>query len=188
MPFPEFEYLLAEHCAPTLLSQKCASLVSLSGQRFPDLSFLHGYQSYLESLGISSRILCRCGKRTLLFLYRRAQLQTALSDPTASALLRGIGYPDTTDPEQLFPMLEQRLRHANGAFPHEIGIFLGYPPDDVDAFMRFGGKGFRLCGYWKVYHDTETARRCFACYDSCRKFLSEGLKKGLPISALLPAA
>ena len=93
----DFEYVLAGHCAPTLLSQKCASLVSLSRQCFPDLSFLASYQSFLRSCGISCRLLCRCEKRVLLFLYREDQLCRQLSLKSSRRLLSSFGYPETME-------------------------------------------------------------------------------------------
>ena len=52
--------------------------------------------------------------------------------------------------------LRARLAQG-GAFPHEIGLFLDYPADDVLAFVEKGGAGCKLCGYWKVYGDEEKA-------------------------------
>ena len=40
---------------------------------------------------------------------------------------------------------------AGGDFPHEIGLLLGYPPEDVSGFIENGGKNFLCSGYWKVY-------------------------------------
>ena len=48
-----------------------------------------------------------------------------------------------------------------GAFPHEIGLFLGYPIEDVVGFIRYSGRGCKLSGYWKVYGDAEAASRLF---------------------------
>ena len=73
-------------------------------------------------------------------------------------------------------------------FPHEIGVFLGYPPADVQAFCRFGGANCKLCGYWKVYGDVEHARSCFARYDDCRECLCGGIGRGRTLAQLLAAA
>lgn len=55
--------------------------------------------------------------------------------------------------------LRRRLLWREG-FPHEIGLFLGYPPEDVQGFLADPGGGrCKLCGHWKVYHDVEGARR-----------------------------
>ena len=56
--------------------------------------------------------------------------------------------------------LIRRLRE-NDEFPHEIGLFLGYPIEDVVGFIRYAGKGCKLSGLWKVYGDAEAASRLF---------------------------
>lgn len=188
MPVREFEYLLAEHCAPTLLSRKCASLVSLSRRSFPDLSFLPAYERCLSDFGISCRILKSCEHGRLLLLYRRDPLTEALFAPNARHILSRFGYPSAKSLDALISHLEQRLRFCKTDFPHEIGLFLGYPPEDVEAFIRHRGAGCKLCGYWKVYCDVEAAKKQFAVFDGCRAFLCSLLQNGTLISSLLSAA
>jgi hypothetical protein len=60
-----------------------------------------------------------------------------------------------------------RNRCLLAAFPHEIGVFLGYPVEDVRRFMRKGRGGCSCCGAgcgWQVYGDGAAAlahsRRC----------------------------
>ena len=60
-------------------------------------------------------------------------------------------------------------------FPHEIGLFLGYPPEDVEGFCRYQGQNYKLCGRWKVYGDREAACRRFQRYDHCRDALCRRL-------------
>ena len=64
------------------------------------------------------------------------------------------------------------------SFPHEIGIFLGYPAEDVRGFVENGGCNYKLCGCWKVYGSVESARRKFAAYDRCREYLCGRLEQG----------
>ena len=62
-------------------------------------------------------------------------------------------------------------------FPHEVGLFLGYPPADVDGFMH-RKKEYKCSGLWKVYDDVEGAMRQFAkcrhCTEVCLNCLSHG--------------
>ena len=62
-------------------------------------------------------------------------------------------------------------QYASGeqGFPHEIGVFLGYPVEDVEGYMQNDGKNFLLVGYWKVYGEKEQALRLFASYDEARE-------------------
>lgn len=188
MPHSAFEYLLAEHCAPTLLSHKCASLVTLSRRSFPSTAFIAAYCSLLSESGISCRIICRCKERKLLLLYRRDLLSERLKEASAAQILQSCGYPAHAPVEEQLDLLEQRFSSGSGAFPHEIGLFLGYPASDVAGFIRNKGEGCLFCGYWKVYSKPEEAKNCFALYDQCRAYLFRCLKEGKSISTLLSAA
>ena len=68
--------------------------------------------------------------------------------------------------------LLDRLRQE-GCFPHEIGLFLGYPSEDVRGFMENGPRCCKCCGYWKVYGDEEKAGRVFAQYEKCTRIYCE---------------
>ena len=70
-------------------------------------------------------------------------------------------------------------------FPHEIGIFLGYPLKDVNCFISYRGGGYRMCGEWKVYHDVVNAQRSFLCYKACREFCQTQLMLGKTFSSLV---
>ena len=72
-------------------------------------------------------------------------------------------------------------------FPHEIGLFLGYPLEDVRGFMENCGRNYRLCGCWKVYGDPEAALRCFARYRKCARLYLQRYTEGHSLSRLTVA-
>ena len=96
------------------------------------------------------------------------------------AILQQIGYPETSTLEAKLNRLAERIQNEP-QFPHEIGIFLGYPSEDVIGFMENKGENYKLCGYWKVYGDAEQAKRTFINYDKCRDFLCNKLNQGYDI-------
>ncbi len=65
--------------------------------------------------------------------------------------------------------LKARIADRSGEFPHEIGIFLGYPLPDVKGFIEHRGRDCKLCGIWKVYGDEKAAGTLFARYERCRE-------------------
>ena len=103
-------------------------------------------------------------------------LAMQLSQPEIRAFLTQYGYTEDMDLQQMLGTLASRM--LCGSFPHEIGIFLGYPLADVQGFIANNGKNCLLCGCWKVYSDPESARRTFANYDRCREILCDKLQKG----------
>jgi hypothetical protein len=56
---------------------------------------------------------------------------------------------------------------VNDDFPHEIGIFLNYPLEDVKGFITSPNSGVKCVGYWKVYEDEEAKKKTFELYDKC---------------------
>lgn len=68
-----------------------------------------------------------------------------------------------------------------------MGLFLGYPPEDVQGFMECRAKGFRCVGCWKVYGDAEKAQKLFASYKKCTAVYTARHAKGTPVERLTVA-
>ena len=100
-------------------------------------------------------------------LYRREELEQWVKTVQVEALLKEIGY-DSVELHRIFRKLEQRIGgHGNGEmpFPHELGLLLGYPAEDVRGFMGIGYKKCLYTGYWKVYEKAEEKIALFSEYD-----------------------
>ena len=129
------EHRLAEHCAPTLLGAKAASLLSLSREEFPELpEALRRYNRTLYRTGLRFLILRETSQRSLILVFRPALLRSRLNTAGAKALLQRFDYPETDCLGVLLRRLKKRFT-PGGDFPHEIGLFLDYPPEDVEAFI-----------------------------------------------------
>ncbi len=168
-----FERTLAVHSAPTLLGIKCANLISVA----TDETNMHDYQQEFESRsGLQMRILCRCRERMLLYVYHETLLAMQLNQSEIMAFLEQFGYTENMTICERLAYLASRMKC--GDFPHEIGLFLGYPLADVKGFIENHGKNCLLCGCWKVYSNPESAKQTFANYDRCREILCDKLKQG----------
>lgn len=187
----DFEMQMLYHGAPTLFGIKQANLFSLP---FPCLATLKdevaAYQKQLEKKGISLQCLYCCGKRVFFLVYRKENLLEYFSNAAVKAFLIESGYPLTVNQEaslvDTLAHLRRRIQKCN-EFPHEIGFFLGYPPEDVFAFIKEKGQNYKLCGYWKVYGDEKAAVATFKQYTYCRKTLLRQASKGISILSLLEA-
>ncbi len=155
--------LVVIHCAPTLADIKCSSLVCLASLS----SFDEGELGGLGRKGLSFRFLTNRKGCPLLFLYRKKKLEAVISGE-ASPLLEKLGY-DTSSVERSLDMLGRRM--AEDDFPHEVGIFLDYPLEDVRSFVENRGENFILSGVWKVYHNPEKAEMTFRRYSECTRCL-----------------
>ena len=181
MTCKKFESVIAYHCSPVLMGMKPSNLVSFSKEKMPELPKLAAfYSENLKGEGICMEIICSCRRHYLVFVYRPGMLGTCLQQIEARKLLKAHGYPEKGTLEEMISYLKSRFEVSED-FPHEIGLFLGYPTEDVEGFHRYGGNECKLCGYWKVYGDVEAARRLFADYDMCREFISAQIQKGYSI-------
>lgn len=159
------EYLV-RHGAPTLADIKTGNLFPCT---FSDRNAFQCDLSRLNQVlvprGLRLLPLRLEESRALLYLFRPDRLTRDLSNETARELLSRAGYSDLT----LLPCLRElthRLRTRED-FPHEIGLFLSYPPEDVQGFIRHRGRCCKCSGCWKVYGDETAARRQFAAYKAC---------------------
>lgn len=182
-----FDVLLAEHASPVLAGLKTSNLISCARDVVPDLpARLPQYEQAFAQRGVRFRILCACDRRYLLFVYRPAWLIEDLASVETHALLKANGYPMESGLEALLDHLAERI-DTSAVFPHEIGLFLGYPVEDVSGFMEHGGKGCKLSGYWKVYGDAQAARRLFRRFDLCRSKARACIDGGMTIIELFCA-
>ncbi len=175
--YQDFNRILAFHTAPTLLGIKCANLVSISTDAF-DIAYQTAYfNARAKSKGLQCQVLCQCRNKTLVLVYRRPLLEARLAQPEIRHLLRQCGYTDFSLQGSL-ERLAERMAYSE-EFPHEIGVFLGYPLEDVEGFIANRGENFKCCGCWKVYGCPESAKRTFANYEKCRIFLCNKLNQGI---------
>lgn len=174
------EKSLIEYCSPTLASIKPANLFSHPFSSEMDLaSQLTCLNDQLGEKGISLLLLCRRGYKALIYVYRKALLQADLNRPEVSKFLQAYGY-EHMEVDAALNRLKERL-NQEGEFPHEIGVFLGYPLGDVVGFIQNGGKNCKCTGCWKVYSNECEAVKLFARYKKCRTMYVHLWKNGRTI-------
>lgn len=163
------EARLIRQCAPTLAGLKSGSLFLYPCPFSPSLrATLLGWNRLLIPNGLRILPLRADHRGTLLYLYRPKFLSADLTAPTALCLLARCGY-SVGDPNRCLVQLIRRLQKPD-FFPHEIGLFLGYPPEDVQGFMEHRGRHFKCAGLWKVYGDADAAQETFRQYRLCTAF------------------
>lgn len=178
-----FEYKIAFHSAPTLLGIKPSSLIMLE-DKWGDLpQKIQRFNGIAKKKNLHIKILCKCSVRALVLVYNNTLFEKQLEENID--MLKCFGY-DSPCSENCLERLAERV--SCNDFPHEIGIFLGYPKEDVQGFIEHGGENFKLCGYWKVYGDAQKARKTFSDYDKCREYLCSEISNGKSIYAALRIA
>lgn len=180
------EDYIVRHCAPTLAGLKTGSIFVCPYETKEALvAALRRINQRLGCKGLRVLPLRFSEKRALIYLYRPKKLSADLADSAAAALLRRQGY-NTDSCEQCVARLVRKLRQ-DADFPHEIGLFLGYPPEDVYGFIENGARGCKCVGCWKVYGDEAAAKKKFAQYRKCTRVYCDQWAKGTDIERLTVA-
>lgn len=170
-------------CAPTLAGMKTGSLYNYSySNREAMMKSVRGWNRRLRQKGVCLIPLRFSAGTALLYLFRPALLRGDLQCERASCILRELGYGSAECGRCLSRLIE-RIRDME-SFPHEIGLFLGYPPEDVEGFIQNRAAGFKTVGYWKVYGDAGKAERTFRKYRKCTDLYCRRLRNGESVERL----
>lgn len=171
--------ILTFNLAPVLKDIKPAELVTLKNKCFLE-SWQQEKEIILKKLGLGCRELLTTKDNIYLLFYKKELLEAFLQDDCCKQLLIENGYNLTNvSLEELLMKLSERL--VEECFPHEIGLFLGYPVQDVKAFIDFGGKNYCACRYWKVYTDVESSLKKFQQIDEIRRSAARLLNSRISI-------
>ena len=173
------------HCAPTLACIKTGNLFSCPyACRDSMNAFVRDLNHRLITKGLRILPLRYRNGIGLIYVYRPDMLERDLCGQSAGELLAACGY-SCQNAGYCLRRLISRLAEED-EFPHEIGLFLSYPPEDVYGFIHHRSDA-KCCGCWKVYGDVESARRTFARYKKCSDLYMRLWNKGHSIEQLTVA-
>lgn len=179
------ETIIGYHCAPAIRGIKVANLVAIPRDMNVHLTTaLSEYNEQFNDRGLFFYELCHCDERRLLLVLRKHMLEEYLRRPEHLAFLKLYGYLAGETLELWLARLRSRLEKRSD-FPHEIGLFLGYPLHDVRSFIRYKGSGYKLCGEWKVYGNPMSAMHSFHCFRACREYCHTQLLQGKQLESLV---
>lgn len=175
---------LVEHCAPTFAGLKTGNLFRIS---YADIEAfreeLRELNGILKKKGLRAVPVRMTAEFALVYLYRPDFLKRDLGCEEAARLLTSLGYePQSVNRSVAFLA---RMMREKEVFPHEVGLFLGYPPEDVLGFMKSSREGVKCVGCWKVYGDETKARAAFWRFQRCREVFEENVQRGRKLEALI---
>ena len=163
----------------------------LKGKRISGMLFLNDKElarisMKLHNTNISLIILCTCKKRHLVMVYRAKELEEHLRSKEVSDYLREFGYRRDDIISNLI-RLHQRMNgfyNKMKEFPHEVGVFLGYPICDIKGFLENKGERYLHSGYWKIYGNLEETRKKFLSYDEAREIAIDEFLSGRELESI----
>ncbi len=181
--------IIVHFCAPTLAGIKPGSLFTYIYEADEDIiDSLRRVNRRLAGKGLRMipmklRIDAGCGrKKCLLYLYRPEFLEQTLQSSPCMQILQEEGYRKASAAGYI-SVLREHLKNGE-EFPHEIGLFLGYPAEDVKGFIQNRGANYKLCGTWKVYGDVAVAKKQFNQYQRCTDIYSRLVQQGAVMEQL----
>lgn len=168
-------------CAPVLTGIKISNLLIVATKDE------EAVRTILRKSGIIHyRLLRQEGKTTFLLFYK-TKVSAYLQDPDVQRILKANGYRDLSlgGIFRTFQYRYQACIDQGEGFPHEMGLLLGYPVEDVEGFIEHKGHGFLYSGYWKVYGHVEEKKALFEKYEVAKETLIQLLAEGVDIRQII---
>lgn len=134
-------------------------------------------KKFLKDINLKFIELRESETSIITLIYDEQVLFKELSKPDNVEFLTRLGYSKSMNVDSYVKTLKSRyeMHHC----PHELGLFLGIPFEDVKDFMECTEKKCLLCGYWKVYNDTSKAQYIFNKYDEIKDFTKKKFVDGI---------
>ncbi len=168
------ETKLALQCAPLITGIKISNLLIVSSCDEDAVRMI------LKKTGIIYYRLLRLAEKTTFLVFHKNQLAAYLQDSDVRSILKANGYHEFSLGGILrtFQYRYETYMNQGEGFPHEMGLLLGYPVEDVEGFIAHKGKNFLYSGYWKVYNDVPSKKKIFAAYENAKEQLIQLLGRG----------
>lgn len=181
MDLENIETQLALQCAPLITGLKVSNLLIISKGNEEVVKRI------LNRTGISYYRLIQTRTKTTFLLFRRNELEEFLADENVRNVLMKAGYKSLQIDKILrtFSLRYEAYMQGDKCFPHEMGLLLGYPVEDVVGFVENNGKNFLYSGYWKVYENQKAKVKLFDKFKVAEETLIHLLSNGLSMSDII---
>ncbi len=177
----KIEEKIAMQCAPVIVGIKIANLLVLNAyEEQYALNLFQDTQLMLQAI-------CKFELKTYYLLYQPKKLKEYIQQQQVLEYLKELGYLNCS----LDIILQEvaykynKFMYERSNFPHEIGLLLGYPLNDVLRFIEEKGTGYLYSGYWKVYDNLPETLFIFSQYHRARQILKRLILHGGKLSSVI---
>jgi len=164
-----FDEWLFLNASSVLLSEKTGELLTLSLDEFKVSPrwVETGLQRLAEMWGFSFRLLFESNGLLKLIIYQKERLQAVLDEAPFCIMGAKLNYSYPLRAESFIEELKERWQR-DARVPHEIGVALGYPLDDVFGYMGLLPLPcLGVCG-WQVYGCMQESKRRSCAFNNAR--------------------
>ena len=181
MDSEQIEKQLIMQCAPLIVGLRISNLFIVNNGEMRKIRAL------LMNRPIHYYVLYKDEQKSTILLYNREKLSTYLCEKSCQIFLAKMGYTDFRLLGILwkFRMRYQSYREGQMDFPHELGLILGYPMEDVLGYIENDGKNSLYTGYWKVYYHVAQKRHLFQLFEIAKETLIQLSSNGVGLTEIL---
>ncbi len=166
-----FTTTLTYHLAPVMNCDKASSILTFNKKRRGLYYLWDKYKySFKMKTAMSFFELKRTDSIITVLFFMPCYIKTIIHNRRNREFLKKYGYEEYTSMQGYLNKLKERYEQQ---CPHDIGLFLGVPLQDVKSFIEFNGKNYLMCGYWKVYHELHKKIKIFNNYDKAKNRIVE---------------
>ncbi len=177
-----FDQMMIQFSAPALCNIKPGNLFFAKKNVFSEIR-LKKWKEEFSKRGLMVFSLQLSENSTAILVLNICWTRKILEDSLVQAYLAQKGYRSSN----VFDVVQKlfiRMKQNKG-FPHEVGVLLGYPIEDVIEFENHQGYDCKYCGYWKTYSDVETAKECQCKYKYCSGMCRQLYEKGYSLDQIV---
>lgn len=170
--------------APTLCGIKPGNLFSINKEMLYHKGKLFSkFQSDFSKEGIKVALLNGSNNKILFFVYNENLIKKLILEEDTRNYLQSKGYKSFDKTEKILSEILKKICEKQD-FPHEIGIFLGYPLNDVIQYEKNKGSNCKYTGCWKSYSNVEYAIKAKELFRNCSTKCLQWYNQGSSISEL----
>lgn len=168
-------------CAPVIAGLKISNLLIVSNNNSEHV------KTIMHKTGLCCTKLLDLNKQTTFLIYHAKKIKEYLKQSKVQELMKKLGYDSYTE-QALIRNVRKKYRAymmSRNEFPHEMGLLLGYPPEDVCGFIEHKGKDFLFSGYWKVYENMPAKKKLFMKFEQARETMLQLMSCGISVTDVI---
>jgi hypothetical protein len=175
------EMQMIMQCAPLITGLKISNLLNI---RREDFMSMHEIVKHSQ---LSRYLLFETEEKIVVLLFHRDSMESYLEKQQVREMLTRAGYVNLSVGCVLkeFSIRYREYMETKNDFPHEMGLLLGYPIEDVEGFITHQGNDCLCVGYWKVYANKEKKLKLFEGFEKARERLIQLLSCGVSMGDII---
>jgi hypothetical protein len=172
---------MAMQCAPLITGLKISNLLNIHRDDFESM------QQIIKQSQFSWYLLFETEEKITVLLFQRERLESYLGKSQVREMLMQAGYANLSLGCILkeFSIRYRGYMETKNDFPHEMGLLLGYPTEDVEGFITHQGEDSLCVGYWKVYANKESKLKIFDRFENAKESLIQLLSYGVSMGDII---